>query len=374
MLGQVTSDLMARIDEAAYVMIDPSRGSIYCSDSPTDGAAMFDLIDGATRYVVFEPDPGQTGKSLTWAVDAQASWLRTAVTDKLTVAEKPKRSLFSLINTAFDAMQGLPVYCYVDQSQGKVFFYEHQSDTPSAGLRNYEPVSPNAVGMELSYVVNPVSGEPFPLVGPPPPDTLLTGMLGCWHLDASDVASVDGPFQGTWALEVRDVGEQYAYLAHSAALEFGDTDFTIAVLVKLTNNGSPYQWLAMKRSLNGNGEWGLHSNQNGSARFWRYNAGWDWIDTAAGSLPQNSWRWIIGWRDAATDTIGVHIPGTSAATKGNVTAPVIGAHQLQFGADIGSVSGDPYIAQAAIWNRVLTANERDTFSVSGVLRNLLTIT
>lgn len=151
-------------------------------------------------------------------------------------------------------------------------------------------------------------------------------------------------------LEITDAAQQ--------GLKFGDTDFTIAAWVKL-NSVTGYKFFVTKSHDTSGYEYAL-DHTAAAYRFYCRNTTTLTPVTGFGAAT-GAWAFVLGWHDAVANTVNLQFnngaPVSAAHTGGcqATTAPVrIGA----YGSSGGNNFMDGGIDQVAIWNRVLTSDEK----------------
>jgi len=147
-------------------------------------------------------------------------------------------------------------------------------------------------------------------------------------------------------------------------LKFGDSDFTIACWVKLATT-TTYRFFVTKSA---NDAYAYALDHTGAAyRFYCKNTTTLTPVTGFGAAT-GAWAFVVGWHNAADNTVNLQVNNATAVSASHTggcqetTAPFrIGA----YGSSSGGNFMDGGIDEVAVWNRVLTSDEKAEIYNSG---------
>jgi hypothetical protein len=158
--------------------------------------------------------------------------------------------------------------------------------------------------------------------------------------------------------------------ADSAALSAGNTNFTVAFWVYLTNTaGTP---IAAHKGWNtpSQSEWRVwRNNMTGKMRFTVSPNGAATGGAAVEGGPvinTNAWYFVVAWHDTTANLIGIAVENGTPVTEPHATGVFDGTGPFQIGAGPAGAIGR--VDQFGFWRRVLTAFERTWLYNSGAGR------
>jgi hypothetical protein len=205
--------------------------------------------------------------------------------------------------------------------------------------------------------------------------SLLDGLVSFWDLDELSGVRYDafGPNHltdnntvGYTAGKVNNaanfVAANLEYLeitdAAQQGLKFGDSDFTIACWVKLATV-SAYRFFITKSTDPSAYEYAL--DHTGSAyRFYCKNATTLTPVTGFGAAT-GAWAFVVGWHNSVANNVNLQVNNAtpvSASHTGGCQATSAPVRLGAYGSSSGANFMDGAIDEIAVWNRVLTADEK----------------
>ena len=162
------------------------------------------------------------------------------------------------------------------------------------------------------------------------------------------------------------VTSEYFTRADHADVSTGDIDFTVAAWVLLDSKPATIMTIMTRGDLDTGGtdiEYVLNW-VTGTDRF-RFEVRNTEAATASafGAPSLATWYFVVGWHDAAGNTVNIQVNNTTAVSTATGGAVSDLAEALYIGAQNGSVSGtirfwDGDMDEIGFWKRVLTAQER----------------
>lgn len=152
--------LLAGLETAAVMVIDPVARKVYFSDDAGTAAALAEAANNTdtAKRVEFTPETGQTGKSLTWEGAAAETPVEAADLVELSGAVKPRRSAASMAAAILAAPGAVTPTAaaarmvIVDQINGKVSAIE---DNTSAAVALVTITAGNSGVLQLSEPETP---------------------------------------------------------------------------------------------------------------------------------------------------------------------------------------------------------------------------
>lgn len=159
---------------------------------------------------------------------------------------------------------------------------------------------------------------------------------------------------------------EYLSIADNADVSTGDIDFTFACWVYLDAKATTQMIVGKSDATAGNREYHLYYNQSTDRFLFEVHRATDTGASATannfGSPTVGTWYFIVGWHDAAADTVNIQVNnGTadSTATGGALQASGTAEFDLgrrSFGGSNLYLGGR--LDAVGLWKRVLTASER----------------
>lgn len=220
------------------------------------------------------------------------------------------------------------------------------------------------------------------LFKPPPADDEeefdLSDLVSHWKLDEASGTRVDahgahdltdnntvtqGAGQIGDAAEFAAANSEYLNVSH-ADFNLGDIDWTICGWVYLASKGAGRTIVS---KYNGTGMEAFLSFQNAADRFNLLSGSLDIHADALGAPALNTWYFVVGWHDAAGDTLNIQVnDGTvdSTATAGAFAAAGDGVLDLGARVDITDF-WDGRLDSISYWKRLLTSAERTALYNAG---------
>jgi hypothetical protein len=210
--------------------------------------------------------------------------------------------------------------------------------------------------------------------------TLLTDLISHWRLDEASGNGVDSHGTNT-LVDVNTVtaaagklgtsrqftaaSTEWFSVADNASLSVGNIDYTFAAWVYMDSKPANFMYIVDKANSGGaaNDEYSLYWD-NTTDRFNFRQRGTGTIVVVANNLGApalSTWYYIVGWHDAAADTLNIQVNGgtvDSITTSG--TFPSDGAQSFAMGgrSGAGTLPWNGRIDSVSFWKRVLTSTER----------------
>jgi len=153
-------------------------------------------------------------------------------------------------------------------------------------------------------------------------------------------------------------------VASSAVIQTGDIDFTWAAWVWLETT-TANMYILSKDNASGTGREYVvnYANVADRLQFSVFKSGPTAVTAQAdtfGAPPDDTWMFVVGWHDAAADTVNIQVNDgavDSTATGGALQAA--GAAALNFGArGDATIYLNGRLCEVGFWKRVLTPLER----------------
>lgn len=197
------------------------------------------------------------------------------------------------------------------------------------------------------------------------------GTTVTFERDFVDIISITPTPSGIQRVaEFFDVSNTYLSIADNASLSMGDIDMTIA---------GWFYFYGKSRDMALMGKWTTTGNQreyllhyvtaSDVLRFSVSNDGSASTVVSAsnlGTLPLNTWLYIVAWHDSINNEIGIQVNGITANTAAHTTGIFNGSSSFEIGArEAGTENFDGRAANAAVWKRALTSTERKNFLAYG---------
>lgn len=184
------------------------------------------------------------------------------------------------------------------------------------------------------------------------------------HLtDNNTVTGADGV--GSLASQFTAASSEYLSRASQAALQTGDISFTYAAWVFPDSLTALRVVMGKDGSSSGQRENLLYIATAGQLAFLICRPTDDprQAATAAGAVATSQWSFVVGWHDAAGDTVNceVNANGTIATTATGGAAQSASSAQFEIGRRVYGGSPIPFdgrIQRVGFWKRILSADER----------------
>lgn len=213
------------------------------------------------------------------------------------------------------------------------------------------------------------------------PSSLLTSLQAYWKLDEASgtrsdahganhltdnntVTQAAGKLDS--AAQFTASSSEYLSLADNAALSTGDIDFTLCAWVYLDSGGE--RAAVTKWTSAGNQkEYALLTEADSKPYLYVSHNGVNLASVnAAAALSTGAWHLLIGWHDAAADTLNLQVDNGSV----NSAAHTLGVRDGTGQFNLGALEGAGYfmngrIDGAGMWKRVLTSGERSALWNAG---------
>jgi hypothetical protein len=166
------------------------------------------------------------------------------------------------------------------------------------------------------------------------------------------------------AVDFESGSSQYIVMEDSASLSTGDIDFAIAVWINAETFGIGGR-IACKRDLNNVIEWELVEATTPS--FVIYNSTGVTANTATyggTALATGVWHHIVGWHDAAANTVNICVDGGTVYSTATTIAPSDSVAKFRIGARHTTPEAfyDGLVEDVRFYKRVLTAEERSALA------------
>lgn len=230
----------------------------------------------------------------------------------------------------------------------------------------------------------------LPLVSQRPPvssaSTLNTSLISYWKLDEASGTRVDSEPTGT-PQDLTDnntvnqtngvigsaawfISANAEYLSRGSSDVFvGDIDFSISIWVQLRDNtGNKY---LLSNSSGGGGaanDTFAFDVTSGNFRFWVQTNGNYSIAVASTSITTNTWYHLVGWHDAAADTVNIKVNnGTTYSTSTSGRPPLNSTNTFIIGkySPSGTAYWNGFVDEVGFWKKVLSASEISELYNSG---------
>lgn len=279
-------------------------------------------------------------------------------------------------------------------STGKILEYFIDSDTGACNSSSTDyyvtlPVVNNGSTAIYHYYGNINAGNARKPEFYAPYDSLGSKLKGYWKLDESTGSRVDSTYTndlaetngvasttgqvGTAADIERDNTEDLT-INDNATLSTGNIDFSFTAWVKAESTGGPGTMMIVGKDDGTNREYmlGYHITVVNRLQFVVLNSGGSNVAATAddiGDITPGAWYFVVGWHDAAADTINIQVNGgtvNSTATGGLV--PNDSTSKFQIGARERAADRsvwDGLIDEVRFYKKVLTAAERADLYAQG---------
>lgn len=168
-IGSMVERALAEFDNAGQLYLDVAGRKLYCAEGEDIGAFVAALADEDHQHVV-SPDPGQSGRSLTWTAatpGASADDELDTYVKSVVDAVKPRRTVGSLVNAILGAIPDdnltyAPKGVLIDQVAGTVTLLGRQASVPTEN-NLIDAVEGAAKGLTIAFSEPPDTGSSSPL-------------------------------------------------------------------------------------------------------------------------------------------------------------------------------------------------------------------
>ena len=211
-----------------------------------------------------------------------------------------------------------------------------------------------------------------------PPSTLLNGLDAWFSFDEASGNILDSSGNGYTHTEQNGVSRTAGKVSGCSTFNGtndyynrsggtypwdSSTDFTIAAWVR-PRSSSRISIISTTNNIQGIN---LELNATYDPRINVYAGGWRRINLGINTFSFNTWHCIIAWLDQAGRIVYISGDNGTPASTSTFTTPTV-ATSAQ--CSIGGYNGSQYfwngeIDELAIWNRILTADERTEYYNSG---------
>lgn len=221
-------------------------------------------------------------------------------------------------------------------------------------------------------------------------ETWSTGLVACWSLDEASGTRTDSVGGNNLtdnntvtqavgkvsnAAQFTAANSEYLSIADNASTSTGDIDFSWAAWVYLDTKTDNLAVINKSPGVASDNQYEYSMIYlSGIDRFrWQVGSGSANATIAADALGSPStatWYFIVGWHDAAGDTVNIHVNNgtvSSAAYSGGGYDSA-GGLKVGINADGASFPHDGRIDAVMFWKRVLTAAERTSLWNGGAGR------
>ena len=193
------------------------------------------------------------------------------------------------------------------------------------------------------------------------------------HLTDNNTVTQAAGIQGNAAQFTAATSESLS-IADNAALSMGDIDFTVCCWAYLDSTGVTRDLLTKHMSVGDQRAYRLNIQASNEAFFYVDPLGTSIgeasiLATTFGAWTAATWHFVIAWHDATANTINIQVDNTGV----NSTAFTLGVFDNTAAFQLGnSGNNDAFhngrVDEAAVWKRVLTADERSYMYNSGLGR------
>jgi hypothetical protein len=158
--------------------------------------------------------------------------------------------------------------------------------------------------------------------------------------------------------------DEALYIEDNASLSFGDEDFTLACWVKMESSTVEMGIMTKWYHSTNKREYGLEFDQVADRfRFFISTNAVDAVFVDADNLGAPSdatWYYLVAWHDATANTINIQVNNGTVDSVAHTTGCNDNASQFLLGRfqGPGPLPFDGLIDEAAVWRRVLTADEK----------------
>jgi hypothetical protein len=167
------------------------------------------------------------------------------------------------------------------------------------------------------------------------------------------------------AIDFESGSSQYVVMEDSASLSTGDIDFAIAAWVNVET--FDIGRIACKRNADNVIEWELTNGAAGAFAFIIYNSTGATLNSTAyggSALSLGVWYHIVGWHDAAANTVNICVNGGTVYSAATTIAPSDSVAKFRIGArhTTPELFYDGLVEDVRFYKRVLTAEERSALA------------
>ncbi|MBI2105119.1 MAG: PEP-CTERM sorting domain-containing protein [Candidatus Omnitrophica bacterium] len=168
------------------------------------------------------------------------------------------------------------------------------------------------------------------------------------------------------AAQFTKANSEYLSIADNPSISMGDEDFTLAAWVYLdslpsTSLHQPMHIIAKgNQFFTGQIEYLLRVDANDQAILYSPGGTGGVFASTAGPFSTNTWNHVVGWHDAAGDTLNIQVNNGAIDSRSHAVGVQDLGNELVLGtaATIHDDLLDGRIDEAGIWKRILTAEER----------------
>lgn len=162
-------------------------------------------------------------------------------------------------------------------------------------------------------------------------------------------------------------------IADNTDLSMGDIDFTLCCWAYLDSTGVTKDFMAKHLSAGDQRAYRLNIQASNQAFFYVDPLGTaigeaSVTATTFGAWAASAWHFVIAWHDATANTINIQVDDTGV----NSTAFTLGVFDNTAAFQLGNSGNNEYhngrLDEAAVWKRVLTADERSYMYNGGLGR------